>query len=81
VAPFVCSLLRDHASIIAGILMDITWPVIRLYVASILTVAARNVGIPIALSFGPAENAELYDGFYSIFRSLFNLDLSTYVVE
>jgi hypothetical protein len=81
VAPFSCSLLRDRASIIAGILMDTTWRVIKLYVALALTVAAANVGIPIALNFGPTENAELYDGFYLIFRSLFNLDLPRYVVE
>jgi hypothetical protein len=81
VAPLACTLLRDHASIIAGTLMDTTWRVIGLYVASILTVAAGNVGIPIALNFGPVENVELYDGFSLIFRSLFNLDLSTYVVE
>jgi hypothetical protein len=81
VAPFAYSLLRDSADVIAGLLMDTTWKIIRLYVASILTVVVGNVGVPIALSFGPAENNDLYDTFYATFRSLFNLDLSIYVVE
>jgi hypothetical protein len=61
--------------------MDTAWRVIRLYVTSILTAAVGNDGIPIALNFSLAENAELYDVFYLVFHSLFNLDLSIYVVE
>jgi hypothetical protein len=61
--------------------MDTTWRVIGLCVTSILTAAVGNVGIPITLNFGLAENSELYDGFYSVFHSLFNLDFSTYIVE
>jgi hypothetical protein len=54
-APFACSLLRDHAPIVAGILMDTTWRVIQLSVTSILTAAVGNAGIPIARNFGLGE--------------------------
>jgi hypothetical protein len=76
-----CLLLRDHALIVAGILMGTTWPVIRLCVTSILTAAVGNVGILIALNVALTENAEFYDGLYSVFHTLFNLYLSTYVAE
>jgi hypothetical protein len=81
VAPFAYSLLRDSEDLVAGILMDTTWQIIRLPEASILTGVTGNVGIPMALSFGPAENTELYKAFYLTFRNLFDLDLSTYIVE
>jgi hypothetical protein len=57
VTPFTCSLFRDHAKLVSGLLMGITWRIIRLYVASILKVVIGNVGIPVALSFGPTEDA------------------------
>jgi hypothetical protein len=80
VTAFACSLLRDSAEVVAGLLMDTTWTIIRLCVASILTVVG-NVGIPVALSFGPAENKNLYDPFYTTFKSLFNRDLSVDIFE
>jgi hypothetical protein len=43
--------------------MDTTWRMVRLYVASILTVVIANTGIPIALSFGPTEDTALYETF------------------
>jgi hypothetical protein len=44
-------------------------------------VVIGNVGIPIALSFGPVEDTELYEMFYTILRELFGFDLSTYIIE
>jgi hypothetical protein len=55
--------------------------VIRLYVASILTVATANVGIPIALGFVLIKDSFLYDAFYTRLKSLFDIDLSTFIIE
>jgi hypothetical protein len=41
----------------------------------------RNAGIPLGFTFGVAETAELYEQHYAAFRELFDLDLSTYVLE
>jgi uncharacterized membrane protein YqgA involved in biofilm formation len=57
--------------------MDTTRRVIRLYVASVLTVVIANVGIPIALSFGLTEDNSLYDSFYTTLKSLFDINLSS----
>jgi hypothetical protein len=81
VAPWASSLFRHQPPIAAGILMETTWRIIRVDVPSILTVVAGNVGIPIALNFGPMENCELYDRFSSLFESSLELDLSTNVIE
>jgi hypothetical protein len=81
VAPFACSLFRDHQKLAAGLLMDTTWKILRCYVASILTVVIGNVDVSIALSFGPVEDVALYDALYATFRSLFNIDLSTCLIE
>jgi hypothetical protein len=61
--------------------MDTTWRVLRLYVTSILTVVIGNVGIPIAVSFGPVEDTALYETFYTTLMELFRFDLSTFTVE
>jgi hypothetical protein len=61
--------------------MDTRWRVIRLYVGSILTVVIAAVGIPIALSFGLAEDTSLYDAFYTTLKSLFDIHLSTFIIE
>jgi hypothetical protein len=81
VAPFTYAIFRDYPELISGLLMDTTWRVIRLYVTSILTIVIANTGIPIAVSFGPAEDTAIYETFYSTFRSLFQLDLSQYTIE
>jgi hypothetical protein len=61
--------------------MDTTWRVLRLYVTSVLTVVIGNVGIPIAVSFGPVEDTALYDTFYTTLMELLGFDLSTFTVE
>jgi hypothetical protein len=61
--------------------MNTTWRIIRLYVASILTVVIGNVEIRVALSFGPTEDTALYNTFYLTFRSLLSLALSPYILE
>jgi hypothetical protein len=74
VTPYARSIFRDHVALVAGLLIDPTWRIIRLYVASILTVVLGNVGIPIALSFGPVEDAGLCNTFYPTLRELFDFD-------
>jgi hypothetical protein len=81
VTPFAYSLFRDHANLVSGLPMDTTWRIIQLHVALILTIGIGNVGIPVALSSGPIKDTALSNTFYLRFRSLFNLDLSTYILE
>jgi hypothetical protein len=81
VVPFADSLFHEHSAIIAGLLIGTTWKVLRFYVASILTAVIGNVGVPVALSFSLAEDTDLYGAFYIIFRALFNLNLSTDIIE
>jgi hypothetical protein len=40
-----------------------------------------NVGIPIALSFDLAEDGSSYEAFYTTLKSLFDIDLSTFIIE
>jgi hypothetical protein len=50
--------------------------IIRLDVASILTVVIKNMGIPIA-----SANTDLSDVSHQTFRSVFDLALSDYIIE
>jgi hypothetical protein len=61
--------------------MDPTWRAIRLYLVSILTVIIPNVGIPIAVSFDLTEDSFLYNAFYTTLKSLFDVDLLTFIIE
>jgi energy-coupling factor transporter transmembrane protein EcfT len=72
---------RDYSNLIARFPIDTTWRVIRLYLASIFTVVIANAGIPIALGFGLTEDSSLYDAFYTTLKILFNIDLSTFIIE
>jgi hypothetical protein len=51
VAPFTCSLLHDSAYLVASVLMDMTWRIIRLHVASILTAVLGNFGSNLKRNF------------------------------
>jgi hypothetical protein len=64
-----------------GLRMDTIWRIIRVYVASILTVVIGTVRIPIALSFGPVEDTGFSDTFYTTRRERFDFDLSAYIIE
>jgi hypothetical protein len=44
-------------------------------------VVIANVGIPIALSFGLTEDSSLCDASYITLKSLFDIDLSTFIIE
>jgi hypothetical protein len=52
VTQFALSLFCDNRHLIDGLMMDMTWRVLRLYITSILMVAICNVGIPAAVAFG-----------------------------
>lgn len=72
------SILTDNE--IDGLIMDTTFKVLRLYHTAILVAVSHNVGIPIALSFGPAENIALYDSFYTAFDAL-GINLRGWILE
>jgi hypothetical protein len=52
--PKAVSILRDGNEI-DGVIMDTTFTVMRQYHAAILMAVSHNVGIPLALSFGPKK--------------------------
>jgi hypothetical protein len=65
---------------IDGIIMDTTFTVMYPYHAVILMAVSHNVGIPLALSFGPKEDVALYDSFYTALDSL-GIDIRGYILE
>lgn len=82
VSPFaqsICSPLNED--IVDGLLMDVTWKVIAGYKTSILMSSICNVGIPLGFAFGPGETKELYNLFYTTFKSVIDIDLSKYIME
>jgi hypothetical protein len=79
VSPFAESILRDHE--IDGLIMDTTFRVMSRYYTAILVAVIHNVGVPLAISFGPRETVELYDTFYQVFNAEFGVDLRQYILE
>lgn len=69
-SPWARSLFVDNRKMIDGIILDMTWRILRPYVSAVLKVCIRNVGVPVAVSFGPSESTELYQKFYDLFRDL-----------
>jgi hypothetical protein len=61
--------------------MDTTWNVMGQYVTTMPMAVLFNIGIPLALVFGPGETKVLYSMFYASFLELFQGDLSNYVIE
>jgi hypothetical protein len=60
--------------------MATTFMVMRQYRAAILMAVSHNVGIPLALSFGPKEDIALYDLLYMAFDSL-GVNIRRYILE
>jgi hypothetical protein len=79
VSPWARSILEENE--VDGLMLDTTWHVIRQYVTAILMAVFRNVGIPLAFTFGATENLELYERLYEVFVELFNIDLGRYITE
>jgi hypothetical protein len=57
VAPQARSILHNNE--IDGLIMDTPFRVMRHYYTAILVAVSHNVGIPVAISFGPRESIEL----------------------
>jgi hypothetical protein len=53
----------------------------RQYVTAILVAIAYNTAIPLAFSFGAAEDSEIYDTFFRTFSEMFSVDLSQFTLE
>jgi hypothetical protein len=53
---------------------------LRPNVCPLLMVSTVNAGVPVALTFVPVENSELYDKFYTIFEKLHQIQLNQYLV-
>jgi hypothetical protein len=66
---------------IAGLIMDTTWTVMRLYVTAILVAISRNTAIPLAFSFGASETTELYRNFYQLFQKRYGISIGKWIVE
>jgi hypothetical protein len=79
IAPWARDILTKNS--IDGLLLDTTWRVMRDYVTVILMAVLYNVGIPIALAFGPGETTELYEQIYEAFQNRFGIDLGTFPLE
>jgi hypothetical protein len=71
--------LPDHE--IDGLIMDTTFRVMSRYYTAILVAVVHNVGIPLAISFGPKEDIELYDTCYQVFNAEFHINLAQYILE
>jgi hypothetical protein len=54
---------------ISCIMLDTTWSVLREYATAILVGISRNTVIPLEVAFGPVEDFELYEMFWSIFSA------------
>jgi hypothetical protein len=80
VTPYAHVLFTQNAELIDGLLLDATFKMIRSAVASIMNVCICNVGVPLALAFGPIEDMELYETFHRVFIDLFHVDLGRYHV-
>jgi hypothetical protein len=78
VSPYAASILTENE--IDGLIMDTTFKVLRQYHTAILIAVIRNVGIPLAYSFGPQETVELYDEFYKVFQEQLGINLTQYIL-
>jgi hypothetical protein len=82
VHPAASSIIRHKEdNRMAGVMMDTTWTVMRLYVTAILVGISRNTAIPLAFSFGPSETAQLYRHFYQTFQRRYGISIGQFIVE
>jgi hypothetical protein len=79
IAPQARSIFQRHQ--IDGLILVTTFKVMNKYHTAILMVVSHNVGLPVAISFGPRESFELSNRFDTIFRDAFQIDLTQYVLE
>jgi hypothetical protein len=79
VSPLAESILRENE--VDGLIMDTTFRVMRRYYTAILVAVRHNVGIPLAISFGPRESIEPYRMFYDVFDRGLHINLAGYILE
>jgi hypothetical protein len=72
--------MTQNGDLIDGLLLDATFKIIPCAVASIMNLSICNVGVPLALAFGPVEDVNLYEDFHRVFEQLFGIDLNGYRV-
>jgi hypothetical protein len=80
VTPYAEALMKQNRELIDGLLLDATFKIIPNAVASIMNVSICNVGVPLAVAFGPVEDVNLYETFHRVFKQLFGIDLNGYRV-
>ena len=81
ISPFVEELFNKKEEYIDGLIMDTTWKIVSKYVTSILMTCVRNVGIPVAFTFGASEDKHLYQNFVDKFQTEYHINLKKFIVE
>jgi hypothetical protein len=61
--------------------METTWNVMSQYLNMMLMAVFYNIGILLALAFGPEEINELYSLVYTSFFEPFQVDVSNHIFE
>jgi hypothetical protein len=72
--------MTQNRELIDGLLLDATFKIIPNAVALIMNLSICNVGVPVALAFGPVEDINFYETFHRVFMPLFEIDLRGYRV-
>jgi hypothetical protein len=79
--PRASGILQSHEDYcIRCIMMDTIWLVIREYVAAILAAVSPNTAIPLTFAFGRVRYRKVYEMFWSVFSSEFEVDLSSFIL-
>jgi hypothetical protein len=82
VHPSAPSILQNASNNrITCLMADTTWAVMSDYVTAILVGISHNTAIPLAISFGPIEDSNIYEIFFNIFYGQFGVDLSRFTLE
>jgi hypothetical protein len=79
ITPWARSVLIENQ--IDGLVMDTTWDMIGQSVTAMLMAVFYNVGILLALAFGPWETKELYALFSTSFADRFQINSSNDVLR
>jgi hypothetical protein len=69
------------ANQIQGLMLDMTFSVMRNYMTAILVAVSHNTAIPLAFAFGPVESFELYEFLSRTFKTRDQISLSEFTVE
>lgn len=81
ISPFAKSIITENHEQISCFLLDTTWKVLPYYVCSFLMASIKNVGIPLAFSFGNSENKKLYNRHFTVFKQKLGIDLEKFIFQ